>query len=104
MEAIEATHRFAVANFLCANATAKRMLPEMIHTLKALLSEEQRRLAVCVQVLPVVYRVSNAAYCEQYKTRPFKVVFGLEPGTPFIALLETSEDKRKMKRRDPTPT
>ena len=43
----------------------------------------------------------NAAYRERHQACPFKVVLGHEPGTPFMTLLERSEEDDGVARLDP---
>lgn len=47
-------------------------------------------------------RVVDSKCCSSWAIPFFKVMIGREPGTPFVKPLETSEDKSKVEKLDPT--
>lgn len=74
---------------------------ELAHTFNELLYERCRPLADWVQMVPVMQRAFNATHRERYHACPLKAVFWRESGTPFMSLLESSEEDDGTAQVDP---
>ena len=76
--------RFSVASSPWSNGTCKRMMREVVRTLKAMIQEERRNTQDWVELVPMVQWALNTAFREIYGSTPDHVMFGRAPRTAFV--------------------